>query len=271
MAEYIKRVYQVSVRRACSLIGIHRSFWYYESRRDDKEVEDKLSELAQQLPTKGFDEYYGRIRQEGLKWNHKRVRRVYRKMGLSLRRKYKKRLPARVKEPLVVPNRVNHTWSMDFMSDTLADGRKFRVLLIMDDFNREVLGVEAGLSFPAQRVVRTLGRLEEERGLPKKIRVDNGPEFIAKHFEDFCKDRVHIHYIQPGKPTQNAYIERLNREFRKDVLNAYWFEGLEQVNVLAEQWRQDYNQYHPHSSLGGLSPKTFLAQHRSASAEADLC
>ena len=233
MASYLQQYYEVSVRRACELIGLHRSIWYYQSKKDDKEVEDKLAELAEMLPTKGFDEYYGRIRQEGLKWNYKRVRRVYRKMRLNLRRKYKKRLPQRVKEPLEVPSHVNHNWSMDFMSDALEDGRKIRVLIILDDFNREVLAIEAGLSIPAQRVVRVLKQLKEERGLPQKIRVDNGPEFLAKDFQRFCRDRVHIHYIQPGKPTQNAYIERLNREFREDVLDAYWFEDLDQVNVLA--------------------------------------
>jgi putative transposase len=242
--------------------------WYYQAKKDDSEVEEKLMELAEDLPTRGFDEYYGRIRQEGLPWNRKRVLRVYRKMRLQLRRKYKKRLPQRVKEPLETPEYKNHTWSMDFMSDALSDGRKIRVLNIMDDFNREVLAVEVGLSMPAERVVRILHRLEIDQGLPEKIRVDNGPEFLAKKFQAYCKDRIKIQYIQPGKPTQNAYIERLNRHFREDVLDAYLFDNLEQVNIMAEMWRQDYNANHPHKALGGLSPKAYEAQSSLAEASA---
>lgn len=221
---------------------------------------DKLAELAEQLPTRGFDEYYGRIRQEGLIWNRKRVLRVYRKMRLGLRRSYKKRLPKRVKEPLVVPEGPNQTWSLDFMSDALSDGRKIRVLNVMDDFNREMLAIEVGLSIPSERVVRVLERLEEERGLPHQVRVDNGPEFIAQAFKQYCHGKVLIKYIQPGKPTQNAYMERLNRHLREDVLDAYLFDSLEQVNILAEDWRQDYNRNHPHKSLGRKSPWQVLAE-----------
>jgi putative transposase len=189
-------------------------------------------------------------------------------MRLSLRRKYKKRLPRRIKEPLVKPQGPNQTWSMDFMSDALLDGRKIRVLNILDDYNREVLAIEVGLSIPAQRVVRVLKQLEEERGLPQRVRVDNGPEFMAKVFQCYCKDKLQIQYIQPGKPTQNAYIERLNRLFREDVLDAYLFEDLEEVSIMAEQWRQDYNRNHPHGSLGGLSPTAYKkAQRSSAMAE----
>lgn len=202
MASYLKEKYQISVRRACQVISLHRSMWYYQAKKDDSEVMDKLQELAEELPTRGFDEYYGRIRQEGLIWNRKRVLRVYRKMRLSLRRKYKKRLPQRVKEPLEEPTGPNQTWSMDFMSDALSDGRKIRTLNIMDDFNREMLAIEIGLSIPAERVVRVLKRLDQERGLPEKLRVDNGPEFLAKAFQDFCRDKIRIQYIQPGKPTQ---------------------------------------------------------------------
>lgn len=269
MSSYLREKYSISVRRACKVISLHRSMWYYEKKKDDKEVMDKLSQLAEQLPTRGFDEYYGRIRLEGIKWNRKRVLRVYRKMRLGLRRKYKKRLPRRVKEPLQLPDRPNQSWSMDFMSDALMDGRKIRVLNIMDDFNREMLAIEIGLSIPAQRVVRVLKRLEEQRGLPKKIRVDNGPEFIAKAFKEYCEQKIRIQYIQPGKPVQNAYIERLNRLFREDVLDAYWFEDLEQVSMLAEDWRQDYNRNHPHKALERVSPKAFLAQHYSALAKAE--
>ena len=265
MSDYLQKKYQVSVRRSCNLVGLHRSMWYYQKKKDDQPVMDKLAELAEQLPTRGFDEYYGRIRQEGLIWNRKRVLRIYRKMRLGLRRSYKKRLPERVKEPLVVPEGPNRTWSLDFMSDALSDGRKIRGLHIMDDFNREMLAIEVGLSIPSERVVRVLERLEEERGLPHQVRVDNAPEFIAKAFKRYCHGKVLIKYIQPGKPTQNAYIERLNRHFREDVLDAYLFDNLEQVNILAEDWRQDYNRNHPHKSLGRKSPWQVLAEFSGAS------
>jgi putative transposase len=230
--------------------------WYYQSKRDDSEVVDKLSELAEQLPTRGFDEYYGRIRQQGYQWNRKRVLRIYRNMKLGLRRKHKRRLPSRVKEPLMSPDQHLHTWSMDFMSDVLADKRKVRVLNVIDDYNREALALEAGLSFPANRVIRVLTLLEEEIGqLPKYIRVDNGPEFTSKIFQQWCKNkRITIKYIQPGSPTQNAFIERFNRYFREDVLDAYWFEDLDQLRTIMESWRMDYNENHPHKSLGGLTP-----------------
>ena len=240
-------------------MNLSRSLWYYQTKKDDQPLMDKLSELAEQLPTRGFDEYYGRIRQQGFGWNRKRVLRVYRKMKLGLRRKHKKRLPTRIKAPLQVPGGYQHTWSMDFMSDALMDGRKVRILNVMDDFNREVLAIEVGLSFPSNRVIRTLSWLEAEKGLPQKIRVDNGPEFLAGIFQQWCKERnIHIQFIQPGKPVQNAFIERLNRFLREDVLDAYWFEDLEQLRILVEKWKEDYNESHPHKSLGGLSPKMFL-------------
>ena len=145
-------------------IGPVEAMWYYQSKRDDSQVEGKLSELAGQLPTRGFDEYYGRIRQQGYKWNRKRVLRIYRSMKLGLRRKHKRRLPSRVKEPLLSPAKYLHTWSMDFMSDALADKRKVRVLNVIDDYNREALALEAGISFPAERVVMGLGPVGRGNG-----------------------------------------------------------------------------------------------------------
>lgn len=239
--------------------------WYYQSKKDDSEVMDKLSELAEHLPTRGFDEYYGRIRQQGYKWNRKRVLRIYRLMKLGLRRKHKKRLPARIKEPLILPSQYLHTWSMDFMSDALVDKRKIRVLNVIDDYNREALAIEVGLGFPSERVVRTLSHLREEIGLPKAIRVDNGPEFTSIIFQQWCKQNsIEIKYTQPGSPVQNAFIERFNRYFREDILDAYWFEDLEQLRILIEKWRYDYNNNHPHKSLGRMSPNQYksLNQHK---------
>ncbi len=239
-------------------MDLTRSMWYYRSRKDDREVIDKLSELAQSHPTRGFDEYYKRIRREGHKWNRKRVLRIYRNMQLKLRRKHKKRIIGRVKRPLEAPRELNQCWSMDFMSDVLSDGRKLRVFNVMDDCNREVLTMDGGLNYPAKKVVETLAQLEEEIGLPRTIRCDNGPEFISKTLGEWCrKKRVELRFIQPGKPMQNGYMERLNRFYREDVLDAFWFNDLHQLRVRTNIWMEDYNNNHPHSSLGNRSPREY--------------
>lgn len=230
--------------------------WYYQKQKDDSEVIDKLSELAETHPTRGFDEYYKRIRREGLQWNRKRVLRVYRNMKLKLRRKHKKRLPERVKVPLCIPDTLNHTWSMDFMSDTLIDTRKVRVFNVIDDCNREALAIDAGMSFPARAVIETLEELKKEVGVPKYIRCDNGPEFISKIFRNWCeKNYIEIKYTQPGKPMQNGYIERFNRFYREDILDAFYFEDIYQLQKLSDKWRNDYNYNHPHKALLNKSPK----------------
>ena len=168
-------------------------------------VECKLQELSEKLPTKGFWEYYGRIRNEGLKWNHKRIKRVYNKLGLNLRRRKKRRLPARVKQPLQVPMTMNQTWSMDFMQDSLESGRKFRCLNVIDDFNRECLAIEVDTSLSGQHVARVLESIIEFRGKPNEIRVDNGPEFISSALDQFCeKQNIKLKFIQPGRPMQNG-------------------------------------------------------------------
>ena len=148
---------------------------------------------------------------------------------------------------------------MDFMSDALTDKRKIRIFNVIDDYNREALAIEAGLGFASDRVIRELTHLGEEIGLPKAIRVDNGPEFTSRNFQQWCNEQnIEIKYIQPGSPVQNAFIERFNRYFREDVLDAYWFEDLEQLRMIIENWRVDYNENHPHKSLGRLSPKQYL-------------
>jgi putative transposase len=216
----------------------------------------KLQQYAELYPTRGFDEYFGKIRNEGLVWNRKRVLRVYRSLQMKLRRKCKKRLPARVKEPLDQPLKINDTWSLDFMSDALTNGRRIRIFKAMDDGSRESLAAFADYSICAEKVVMLLEQIARERGLPGQIRVDNGPEFLSKAFVQWCsQNNINIRYIQPGKPMQNAYIERLNRLFREDVLNAYMFDSLEQVRILADKWVSEYNQLHPHKSLNGRTPQ----------------
>ncbi len=253
--EEVKTEQSISTVRACRIVGLSTAAVYYKSRKDDSEVIAKLQSLAEKHPTRGFGVYYGRIRNEGLVWNHKRVKRVYDLLKLNIRRKHKRRLPNREKLSLEQPASINQNWSMDFMSDALTDGRKFRTFNLIDDFNREVLAVEADTSLPARRVVRVLERVIWERGKPSFIRVDNGPEFISHTLETFCKEQgIKLLFIKPGKPMQNGFVERLNRTFREDVLDAYLFHNLKQVRVQSEEWRCDYNAYHPHQSLQGLSP-----------------
>lgn len=219
---------------------------------------EKLREWTEKKPTEGFWKIFGRIRSEGLVWNHKRVHRVYKKLGMNLKRKHKRRLPERVKVPLAQPEQINQSWSMDFMSDVLTNGMRFRTLNIIDDYNREVLAIEIDTSLPALRVKRVLESVIEWRGKPTQIRTDNGPEFIASYLVDWCEENtIHLQYIQPGKPTQNAFIERFNGSFRKDVLDAYLFSSLSQVRILTEEWMKDYNYHRPHEALENLSPVQF--------------
>jgi len=232
--------------------------YYYNRVKNDKAVIQKLNQMVSLYPTRGFDEYYGRIRAQGYKWNRKRVLRVYRQMKLQLRKKRKRKFPLRTPKPLAQPNVMNDTWSMDFMTDSLESGRRFRVLNIIDDYNREAIWIDAQFSYTSEKVRRALEILEIDRGLPKSIRVDNGPEFISNTLKEFMEKKgVKLCFIQPGKPTQNAYVERFNRLFREDVLDAYLFKNIEQVRTQSDSWRTDYNDNHPHKSLGRISPNQF--------------
>jgi putative transposase len=217
--------------------------------------------LAETQPRWGCDKMTDYLRNQGHPWNHKRIRRVYRAMALHLKRKPKKRLPARTAQTLVVPEQMNQTWSLDFMSDALSNGRAFRTLNILDDFNREALWIEVDTSLPAERVVRVLEQLLEWRGKPASIRMDNGPELISQRLESWAKKKnIALLHIQPGKPAQNAYIERFNRTFREEVLDSYLFDQLEEVRNITEHWLEDYNTIRPHEALQGLPPRQFVRQ-----------
>ncbi|MCT1526935.1 integrase core domain-containing protein [Sphingobacterium hotanense] len=174
---------------------------------------------------------------------------------MNRRRKTRRRLPTRVKQPLSIPDKPLKTWSLDFMSDVLTNKRKFRTLNIIDDFNRRAIAIEVAHSMPASKVTYLLERIIKEQGKPSRFRTDNGPEFISREFREWCADKeIEIQYIQPGRPMQNAYIERFNRTFRESILDAYLFEDTLQVQILAEEWLQDYNYKRPHESLGGKTP-----------------
>jgi putative transposase len=237
------------------------TYQYTRKQKDDSAIEHALTEVVAKHPSIGFWQCHHRFRNRGEQWNHKRVRRVYRKMHLNIRRRAKKRLPERVKQPLTVPTAPNQMWSIDFMSDSLVDGRKFRLLNVLDDFNRESLAIEVDTSLPSLRVIRVLEQLISKRGKPANIRVDNGPEFISHKLEQWCEaNKITLQFIQPGRPMQNAYIERKNGSIRRELLNAYLFYSLNEVRVMCEEWRADYNTERPHKSLGYLSPLRYTSQ-----------
>lgn len=250
----------MSLRRACDLVGLSGSVLRYKHRRQvDHATMDRLRSLAVRHPRWGLRKMHAKLRAEGVLINRKRTARLYCMLGLNQRRKHKRRVPARVKQPLVLPIGPNITWSMDFMHDALASGRKFRTLNIIDDHNREALCIAVGTSISSVRVIRELDRLIEWRGKPERIRVDNGPEFIAQALELWCEQQgIELAFIQKGRPMQNGLIERFNRTYREEVLDANLFETMHQVREASERWIWIYNNERPHESLGNLTPRAFL-------------
>jgi putative transposase len=236
-------------------------------------LQNALTALTDKHASIGYWQCCYRLWNKGYLWNHKRIYRVYTDMKLNIRRRAKKRLPERVKQPLTVPTTPNQVWSIDFMSDSLVDSRRFRLFNVIDDFNRESLAIEVDTSLPSLRVIRVLNRIIDKRGKPANIRSDNGPEFISHQLQQWCEEKgITLQYIQPGKPMQNAYIERKNGSLRRELLNAYLFYSLSEVRAKSEEWRIDYNTERPHKSLGYLSPLTFAEQYYNRSVtDQQLC
>ena len=250
----------ISHRQACKAVSLPRSTDQYQPKpKQDEPVVEQLQGLIEKHAAIGFWQCFYRIRNKGYNWNHKRIYRVYTSMQLNIRRRYKKRLPARVKQALFQPESINQVWSIDYMNDSLWDGRKFRLLNVIDDYNREILAMEADFSIPALRLIRVLEYLKEFRGLPEMIRVDNGPEFISHRRDAWCREnKIKLVFIQPGKPMQNAYIERCNGSIRRELLNAYIFKTLSEVREKAEDWMKDYNYQRPHKALNFKTPVQLL-------------
>jgi putative transposase len=265
--EVLVQEHQLPVVRACRVVRLSRAAFYrppISPARADAAVIAALTAVVADHGRWGFWKCFDRLRLQGYRWNHKRVHRVYCALRLNLPRRTKRRVPHRLRQPLAAPPRLNQTWALDFMADVLYDRRQFRILTIIDEGNREALAVEAWTSIPAARVIRVLEELIALHGRPAAIRVDNGPELLAQAFVDWCADRgIAVHYIQPGKPDQNAYIERFNRSYRTEILDAYLFESLAEVRALTEQWLMTYNHERPHDSLGRVPPLTFLPRRSS--------
>jgi putative transposase len=254
--------HKVSHRQACKAVHISSSTQRYKKKqRKDDLLITLLQELVEKYPAIGFWQCYFRIRRMGHQWNHKRLYRVYTALKLNIRRRRKKRLPARIKQALFKPDQPNTVWSVDFMADSLWNGRTFRLLNIVDDFNQEVLHIEADTSLPTARLIRCLEMLKLTKGLPKMIRVDNGPELISAALDTWCKENnITLIFIQPGKPMQNGYVERCNGSIRRELLNAYLFQTLDEVRQQAEIWKLDYNENRPHESLGYVPPAEYKAK-----------
>mgnify|MGYP003394247637 CR=1 FL=1 len=249
------------IQRACQAVGLSRATYYrplVDWARRDAAVIEALTTLGTTKPRWGFWKYVDRLRNTGYRWNHKRLWRVYCQLRLNLPRRAKKRVPARMIQPLDVIPQPNVGWAMDFMSDTLYGGRRFRTFNILDEGVREVLAIEVDTSLPAERVIRVLEQVTAWRAQPQAIRLDNGPEFLADRFASWCADRgIALRYIQPGQPNQNAFVERFNRTFRHEVLDAYVFESLDQVREISAEWMREYNEERPHDTLDGMPPTSF--------------
>jgi len=250
--------HELPVARSCRAVGLSRSSWYRpapDPMARDLEIVEAMNAYFEEHPRRGFWKCVKRFRTQGRPWNHKRLWRVYCALGLNLRRKTKRRVPVRERIPLTVPSGPNQVWSADFMADSLYCGVRFRTFNVLDDFNREAVAIEIDTSITGSRLVRLFSLLEAERGLPATLRTDNGPEFLGAEFTDWAEAHgMTIQYIQPGKPNQNAFIERFNRTYREEVLDLYLFEDLDQVRDETHRWLQRYNESWPHDSLGDLSP-----------------
>ena len=250
----------LSERRSCKLTGLGRATYRYKpTAKDDKGVRERLRILAAQRPRFGAPRLTVLLRQELGTVNHKRVERMYREEGLQLPRKRgKKRGVNNRAVALFIAGEPNERWSMDFMSDSLCDGRRFRVLTVVDDFTRECVAIEVDTGITGERVIRTLGWLKETRGLPGMLVMDNGPEFTSKAMLKWSKPAgVKLHFIDPGRPVQNAFIESFNGKLRDECLNQHWFVSLEEARRIIKSWRMDYNTTRPHSSLGYMTPDAF--------------
>lgn len=256
---HLMTTHQLGVTRACGLIGISRSLYRYESSRpDDKELTERLTQLAGQKRRYGYRRLHVLLCREGWRINRKRTYRLYHAAGLMVRRRKRKRIAGVERQVKVLALAPNQSWSMDFVSDGFVDGRRLRCLNIVDDFTKECLAIEVDTSLPGRRVVSVLEQLAESRGLPRAVTVDNGPEFVSKALDEWAyRKQLQLHFIEPGKPQQNAYIESFNGKFRDECLNEHWFLSMRHAREVIAGWRHEYNDERPHSSLGYLTPNRF--------------
>ena len=263
MAKRVVTARGISIRLACQIFTVSQTCYRYEAKKnaENEQIASWLLRLTDNHRIWGFGLCYLYLRNvKSFKWNHKRIYRIYKELELNLRIKPRKRLNREKPEPLAVPEEINQVWSMDFMHDQLSDSKCFRLLNVIDDYNREALGIEIDFSLPSERVIRALKQIIEWRGRPNIIRCDNGPENISATIQTWAEQSgIAFQYIQPGKPQQNAYVERFNRTVRYEWLSQYYWQDLDEVRDFATQWMWHYNHDRPNMALGGFTPKQRLA------------
>ena len=262
-AKFAMKSFGLSQRRVCVLVSVSRTVFTYQPKLSvlNEKIRQRLKELGARYRRFGAWKFHKILKREGLAVNHKRVERIYRQEGLSLRVKKRKKLKAVTRVPLPRPVRANQQWSMDFIHDKLWEGRKFRSLSIVDTFTHECLTLEVDTSLGGERVKRVLERLASQRGLPEAITVDNGPEFISQVMDEWAyRCGVKLDFIRPGKPTDNPFVESFHDKFRGECLNAHYFSTLFEARGIIEGWRIEFNTFRPHRSLKGLTPEEFFQQ-----------
>jgi len=263
MAQQAVSEFHISIKLACAIFSVSETCYRYaaKSNAENELIANWLIRLTDNNRSWGFGLCYLYLRNvKHLQWNHKRVYRIYKALELNLRIKPRKRLVRDKPAALVVPLGINQVWSIDFMHDQLSDGRSIRLLNVIDDFNREALGIDVDFSLPSERVIRALDQIIAWRGKPAVIRADNGPELIsARLMEWAAKHQIHITHIQPGKPQQNAYVERFNRTVRYEWLSQHYWQSVDEVQDFATEWMYQYNHQRPNMALGGITPKQRLA------------
>ncbi|MFC2172831.1 IS3 family transposase [Acidobacteriota bacterium] len=253
----------VTELRACCIVGMNRSTYQYVGKQKrDEETRQSIKELAAKHKRFGYRRLYVLLKREGLKINHKRVYRIYREEGLQVRRRKRKRLAYSRGRPLDIPQGRNAQWGMDIMHDALCDGRRIRLLTLIDSYTRECLAIEVDSSISGQRVGRVLERTIDYRGKPDALLSDNGPEFRSRYLDEWAWSRgIRQEFIEPGKPIQNGFVESFNGKFRDECLNENWFVSLQDARETVERWRIHYNNERPHSSLGNVTPSEFATSH----------
>ncbi len=259
----MKADHGLSIRRGCKVMGLRPSVYYYVPKEsEDGLVLAQLQAYREENDRWGFDKLYDLLCVDGFTWSRNYVFRVYQENGLQLKTRRKKRLPSRAPVPIVRPIMPNVTWSMDFMHDRLEYGQTFRSFNVIDDFNREALSITIDTSIGSERVIRELEQVIAWRGKPQRLRVDNGPEFIAHKMQQWCKEQdIELLFIEPGKPTQNSLAERFNRTYREEVLSSHLFFSLDQARKLTQRWMYQYNTRRPHQGLERLTPRAFMERY----------
>jgi putative transposase len=260
VAHYFRTGFRVSERRACRLAGVARSSYRYRSQATDQTaLRLRLRDLAATRVRYGYRRLHVLLRREGWRVNHKRVYRLYREEGLGIRVKRRKKLASAARVQPAPATKPLERWSLDFLTDSLADGRRFRVLTIVDNVSRVSPAIEVGISLTGERVVEVLERLKRTTGTPARVAVDNGPEFISRALDAWAyQNGVQLEFSRPGKPTDNAFAESFNGHFRAECLDCHWFASLEEARHAIEAWRIEYNTERPHRALGQATPAAWM-------------